>query len=364
MSQNQQSKPFCSLSLDLDNQWSYMKIHGDSGWERFPSYFDIFVPHILQVLKELNLKITFFVVGQDAALAKNNDFLKAIVDCGHEVGNHSFHHESWLHLYSREKIEQEISLAEEYIFQATGQKPIGFRGPGFSWSNNLLSVLFEHGYHYDASMLPTYLGPIARWYYFSKSNFSKAEKKERGELFGKFQNGMDPIKPFYWQVNGTGKLLEIPVTTMPILKIPFHLSYLMYLSQFSSRLMHSYLNTVIQLCRITRTDPSFLLHPLDLIGGDKVPDLAFFPGMHIDSQRKVELFHSIIRKIEKNFNFISLNAYAACMQSRHDLKVKKPNGSDRHQKVGNSDPSAVIVKKPNGSGAHKNCNDARCFGSV
>jgi peptidoglycan-N-acetylglucosamine deacetylase len=26
------SKPIASLSLDLDNKWSYMKTHGDPGW--------------------------------------------------------------------------------------------------------------------------------------------------------------------------------------------------------------------------------------------------------------------------------------------------------------------------------------------
>ena len=31
-------KPLASLSLDLDNQWSYMKTHGDPGWESLPSY--------------------------------------------------------------------------------------------------------------------------------------------------------------------------------------------------------------------------------------------------------------------------------------------------------------------------------------
>ena len=70
------SRPLASLSLDLDNQWSYMKIHGDAGWETFPSYFDIFIPHVLDVLDRWNLKITFFIVGQDAALEKNQDFRK------------------------------------------------------------------------------------------------------------------------------------------------------------------------------------------------------------------------------------------------------------------------------------------------
>ena len=59
--------PLASISLDLDNLWSYMKTHGDAGWESLPSYLDVVVPRILQLLDELDLKITFFIVGQDAA---------------------------------------------------------------------------------------------------------------------------------------------------------------------------------------------------------------------------------------------------------------------------------------------------------
>src|SRR3954471_11929964 len=94
-----------SLSLDLDNQWSYMKTHGDAGWQSFPSYLDIVVPRVLDFLKERNdLAITFFIVGQDAALPKNREALAALASAAggrHEIGNHSFNHEPWLHLYTR-----------------------------------------------------------------------------------------------------------------------------------------------------------------------------------------------------------------------------------------------------------------------
>lgn len=33
------SCPPASLSLDLDNLWSYLKIHGDPGWDSFLSFF-------------------------------------------------------------------------------------------------------------------------------------------------------------------------------------------------------------------------------------------------------------------------------------------------------------------------------------
>src|SRR5215510_2523754 len=97
------TKPLASLSLDLDNQWSYMKIHGDAGWESFPSYLDIVTPRVLDFLRERDLTISVFIVGQDAALEKNRDSLAAIVAAGHEVGNHSFLHEPWLHLYAEEQ---------------------------------------------------------------------------------------------------------------------------------------------------------------------------------------------------------------------------------------------------------------------
>ena len=170
-------KPIASISLDLDNQWSYMKIHGDEGWDQYPSYFNIFVPHVLDVLDDLNLKITFFIVGKDTESEENRKYLRMITERGHEVGNHSYHHESWLQTYSYEKIEKEIREAEEAIEEVTGVRTIGFRGPGFSWSKDLLKVLENRGYRFDASTLPTYLGPLARMYYFKKSDLSKEEKK-------------------------------------------------------------------------------------------------------------------------------------------------------------------------------------------
>ena len=96
------------MSLDLDDQWSYMKVHGDDGWDLYPSYLNIVVPFFLDLLDEMNIKITFFIVGQDAEFEKNHSILKSIIDRGHEIGNHSFHHESWLKTYSKEKIEYQL----------------------------------------------------------------------------------------------------------------------------------------------------------------------------------------------------------------------------------------------------------------
>lgn len=304
------SKPLANISLDLDNQWSYMKIHGDEGWDKYPSYFDIFVPHVLNLLDELDLKITFFIVGKDVENEENIKYLRMILERGHELGNHSYNHESWLQSYSPAQIEEEIIKAEEIIEKATGFKTRGFRGPGFSWSKDLLKVLEKRGYLFDASTLPTFLGPLARKYYFWKSDLSKEEKKERKELFGKFSEGFRSLKPYYWNLGEGKKLMEIPVTTMPVAKIPFHLSYLLFLSNFSMGLMKLYLWKVLILCRLTRTPVSFLLHPLDIIGGDKISALSFFPGMNISTMKKVQVFKYVLGKFKADFNVKTMNDFA------------------------------------------------------
>ncbi len=256
------TKPIASLSLDLDNQWSYMKTHGEAGWDSYPSYLDVVVPRFLEFLDQHQTKITVFVVGQDAAQEKNRNALASIVPAGHEIGNHSFHHEPWLHLYDDEQIEAELATAEDAIEEATGMRPTGFRGPGFSISDAVLRTLIRRGYQYDASTFPTYIGPLARAYYFMTARLDEEEIEKRKLLFGKFREGFKSVKP-YWHDFPEGKILEIPVTTMPVFKAPFHVSYLLYLRRFSRRLALSYFHFALAMCRATGTQPSLLLHPLD-----------------------------------------------------------------------------------------------------
>ena len=300
-----------------------MKTHGNAGWEDFPSYFDIFIPYVLDILDRLNYVITFFIVGQDAVLDKNKDALKFLADRGHEVGNHSFNHEPWLQLYSKDRIKWEILETEEHIIRLIGKKPIGFRGPGFSWSSDLFEVLFKNGYLYDATTLPTYLGPMASAYYFRNPNLTTEEKNKRKEILG-FGEGMRPAKPYYWKLPSGGKLLEIPVTTIPIIKTPFHMSYLLFLGRFSVFIMLLYLKIALTMCRLTRTEPSFVIHPTDLIGGDQVPDMKFFPGMDLTADYKLYLFKRVIVELSKRYTLVNMRSHAESILERNNLDIKYP----------------------------------------
>lgn len=316
------NKLFASISLDLDNQWSYMKTHGDPAWEDYPSYLDIFIPHVLEILARNNIKITFFVVGLDAVQEKNKPLLKLLVEHGHEIGNHSFRHEVWPHMYTRDELQNDISGAEESIIQATGKKPIGYRGPGFTWTADLLEILAQKGYVYDASTLPTFLGPLARAYYFWTSELTQEEKEQRKGIYGTFRDGFKPVKPYQWLLPSGNTLLEIPVTTIPIAKIPFHLSYLIYLCGFSKTLMLSYLKSALMLCKLTRTEPSFLLHPLDLISGEQIPELSFFPGMNVPVTEKVNIFETVLKELSQNFQLGNMSAHANTILAGNSVACK------------------------------------------
>ncbi len=318
------ARPCASVSLDLDDLWTYLKIHGDPEWTARPSYLPDFLPLALDTLARLGVRITFFVVGFDATVPGNRDVLREITRRGHEVGNHSFEHDSWLYQWDRNRLAAELSRTETALAEVCGQRPLGFRGPGFSWSPALLELLKERGYLYDASTLPTWIGPLARAYYFRSTRLSPEQRAQRKALFGRWGDGLRPVGPYHWHFPDGGTLLEIPVTTIPVIKVPFHLSYLLYLAGYSEGLMERYFRVALGWCRLWRVTPSFLLHPLDLLGGDLVPGLRFFPGMQLPTQRKLRLFERVLRMLGDRFTIVPMSVQALELSERGRLAFETP----------------------------------------
>lgn len=155
---------------------------------------------------------------------------------------------------------------------------------------------------------------------------------KRRELFGEWGEGRRPVKPYLWTLgpgkDGARTLLEIPVTTIPLLKTPFHLSYLLYLSRYSTALMLGYLKMALSLCRWTGTEPSFLLHPLDLLGAEQVPELRFFPGMDLSADHKTRVFDRVLRELGRHFSLVNMSEHAQHILSRPlPLRTARREGS-------------------------------------
>jgi hypothetical protein len=317
-------KPLASVSLDVDDLWTYLRTHGDPDWRERPSYLTTFVPLVLDLLGELDIRSTFFVVGADGERDEGAKALGALSAAGHEIGNHSFDHEPWLHRYSREQLDAELEKAEAAILRATGQHPTGFRGPGYSWSPVLLDLLSRRGYLYDASTLPTFLGPLARAYYFRSARLAKEDLLLRSALFGTLRDGLRPTRAYWWCLPEGRRMLEIPVTTFPGVKIPFHMSYLLYIARYSERLALTYLRAAATACRRLGNPLSFLLHPLDLLDRFHAPQLAFFPGMDLDHRRKRALLVSALGLLREQFTLVPLGVHAKALETQGDIQTRHP----------------------------------------
>jgi peptidoglycan/xylan/chitin deacetylase (PgdA/CDA1 family) len=83
-------------------------------------------PRLLEMLKERNLKATFFLIGQN--VAANPNIVKQILADGNEVGNHTWTHPQ-LSKLSDDKVTVEITKTQDAIKEATGYTPTLLRPP-------------------------------------------------------------------------------------------------------------------------------------------------------------------------------------------------------------------------------------------
>lgn len=96
-------------------------------------------PDILDILKEKNVRATFFVLGQ--AVQANSYLLKRLVLEGHEIGNHSFNHD-----YQQRRLVDEIKQTDQEVFAATGFHTYFYRPPGGFLSKGQLETVKKNGY--------------------------------------------------------------------------------------------------------------------------------------------------------------------------------------------------------------------------
>lgn len=92
---------------------------------------------ILDILKEKNIKATFFVIGQEDEEAK--ELYQRIVDEGHTLGMHSFSHKYDVIYKSLDAFAEDMNHLQTYLEEVTGVTPTIMRFPGGS-SNQVSNV--------------------------------------------------------------------------------------------------------------------------------------------------------------------------------------------------------------------------------
>ena len=141
------------------------------------------------------------------------------------------------------------------------------------------------------------------------SDLNEEEMQKRKELFGNFSEGFRPLKAHRVHLEA-GDLVEIPVTTMPLIKSPIHVSYLLYLSRFSPEIARLYFRMALEACSIAGIGISLLLHPLDFLGCDDFGELAFFPGMNMNAARKISFVGDALHLLSEKFQIVKMIDHA------------------------------------------------------
>lgn len=102
------------------------------------------IDSILETLKNNDVKMTFFIVGEWAD--KYPEAVKKIYEAGHEIGSHSNTHPHVNKLSAEENL-KEIQTSVEKIEKITGNKTDLYRAPYGEYNNTVIEVAQENGYH-------------------------------------------------------------------------------------------------------------------------------------------------------------------------------------------------------------------------
>lgn len=101
-------------------------------------------PRLLDILKDRDIKATFFMIGENAA--KFPEIVKRVLAEGHEIGNHSWSHPQ-LSKMTDDEVRQQIQKTQDAITQACGYTPKLLRPPygAFTtrqrrWANDIFGV--------------------------------------------------------------------------------------------------------------------------------------------------------------------------------------------------------------------------------
>ena len=99
---------------------------------------------ILDILARHNVHVTFFMTG--GWVDSYPDDVKAILEAGHDLGNHSENHKNMSQLSNDEK-RQEIVSVHQKVKELTGYDMFLFRPPYGDYDNDVIRTASECGYY-------------------------------------------------------------------------------------------------------------------------------------------------------------------------------------------------------------------------
>ncbi len=289
------------LTVDLDPVSCYFNIHGMSvnKTEDDPVY-RYGIPRFMNFLKEEGVKATFFITGKDVT-EKNKNLFRSLAEKGHELACHSHGHDYSFYKFSRDKMIEDIVENRELVAELSASEPVGFRAPGYNISPQVLKVLEENNFLYDASVMPSFLYHISKYMLIKMKRLRGKKSKSSVSFFGNMRKSSKPVFNF----KGSS-ITEFPISTVMFpFGFPMLGTALICFPSWLVKLMHSRASSLdyvsmefhgIDLCRIED-------HVSFSVLSGKQPDIS------ISLDRKITRLKETVKFYKKQgFSFKTLSS--------------------------------------------------------
>ena len=180
-----------------------------------------------ELLDRKSIPATFFVVGEDLHDGASAMAIAELARLGHELASHGWSGDRALATRSPEVIRDEIRQGNEAIEGLFGRRPDGFRAPGEVLGPALLQALENEGFLYDASIHPrpaVWLHREAR-----RRIYRTGSTADRPDAQALLLAPREPYRPHPGDPyrRGSSKLVEFPVATVPVSRLPVSGAFLL-----------------------------------------------------------------------------------------------------------------------------------------
>ena len=146
-----------AFTVDVEDYYhvSNFEKHIDRAeWERHESRVVANTRHVLAILKEHDVRATFFVLGWVAEHFP--DLVRQIRAAGHEIGSHGYGHRL-IYQLTPEQFRDDLVRTRTILEGITEGPVVSYRAPSFSITKEslwALEILVEEGIRFDSSVFP------------------------------------------------------------------------------------------------------------------------------------------------------------------------------------------------------------------
>ncbi len=275
-----------NIHVDVDNLWMYeqefdISIHPDREYIYSQS-----LPVFLKLLQKTKSKATFMIIGKDLELPACQAFCRKAIRAGHEIANHTWSHPISFGKLSYEQKKQQIVKTHKKIIAICGKTPVGFRGAGYYYDKDIITILQQLHYLYDSSVLPGYANLLMTTYAAVKGG------ENRHKTFGRTNYLFSPDHPFIFKEEAkimsfprkresslvNTRLLELPISVLPLIRLPIHTTFAYFFGEKYRQLILRYL----------KSKPSYVLylfHAIDFVDLPQRSDHPIIPLQYAFDER-------------------------------------------------------------------------------